>query len=93
MNGTKAKCGHFVIAVGAPGSAARMNCENFPCEQCSAEETQAMSALLRAHPKHGQRAISINDCLRCRQVPRALKVAWELVYNRNYGKGTNAVAY
>jgi hypothetical protein len=34
MNMTKAKCGHFVPAVGAPGSAARFACEIGPCQEC-----------------------------------------------------------
>lgn len=34
MNGTQAKCGHTVTAVGAPGSLARMKCETVPCGSC-----------------------------------------------------------
>lgn len=34
MNYTKAKCGHYVIAVGAPGSEAREKCERLPCDEC-----------------------------------------------------------
>ena len=34
MNHTQASCGHNVVAVGAPGSAARMEVEGKPCERC-----------------------------------------------------------
>lgn len=35
MNNVKAVCGHYVTAVGAPGSGARSKCENEPCPKCS----------------------------------------------------------
>ena len=84
MNGTKATCGHFVIAVGAPGSKAREDCEYNPCDQCNQEERDALAALLRSHPKHGQKAISVNDCLRSRSIPAALKTAYLKIEERNY---------
>ena len=34
MNYIKAACGHYVIAVGAPGSAARICVEKSPCVSC-----------------------------------------------------------
>lgn len=35
MNSVKAVCGHYVTAVGAPGSGARSKYENEPCPKCS----------------------------------------------------------
>lgn len=34
MNSTTASCGHAVVAVGAPGSAARREVESQPCTRC-----------------------------------------------------------
>lgn len=34
MNSVTAWCGHTVPAVGAPGSAARMQCEELACPEC-----------------------------------------------------------
>lgn len=34
MNMTKASCGHYVAAVGAPGSAMRREAESQPCREC-----------------------------------------------------------
>lgn len=38
MNYTKAACGHDVPAVGAPGSAARIEVEAGPCKECDTPE-------------------------------------------------------
>jgi len=35
MNYVKAQCGHYVPAVGAPGSNERNRCEQNPCPKCS----------------------------------------------------------
>jgi hypothetical protein len=34
MTSTKASCGHYVTAVGAPNSPARLKCESRPCPDC-----------------------------------------------------------
>jgi hypothetical protein len=34
MNHCKASCGHSVVAVGAPGSNARLACERGKCDEC-----------------------------------------------------------
>jgi hypothetical protein len=86
MNHVQAKCGHYVIAVGAPGSIARDNCERYACETCSQEETEVMAKLFRAHPSYGKRAISINDCLECRRIPAELRKRFDAIYARNYGQ-------
>lgn len=38
MKHCKAKCGHMVVAVGAPGSAARKLCEEGLCDKCTHSE-------------------------------------------------------
>jgi hypothetical protein len=35
MNHTQASCGHSVLAIGAPGSAARTAVETQPCADCA----------------------------------------------------------
>ena len=34
MNHTLASCGHYVLAIGSPGSGAREKCERMPCDRC-----------------------------------------------------------
>lgn len=38
MTGTQAVCGHYVTAVGAPNSTARLKCESVPCPACQAKD-------------------------------------------------------
>lgn len=38
MKATVAKCGHRIVAVGAPNSLARMKTESIPCEECQQKE-------------------------------------------------------
>ena len=37
------------------------------------DERDALAALLRAHPQHGKRPITIAQCLRCNKISKDLK--------------------
>jgi hypothetical protein len=56
-----------------------------PTAENLAEERLALANLLKAHPHYGKRAITINECLKSRKVPKDLKDAYAKITILNNG--------